>query len=103
MPCEFVPLLDPGLTAAGELPDSRMQTLAQVVLAERDAVHRDNRKMRRNAMALREVEQGRHQLPPGQIARAAKDDEYVRLELIVGLHRHRSAPRHRAARKAHLY
>ena len=64
-----------------------MQTLAQGVLAEFDAVHRDNRKMNRNAMALGKVKQSRHQLPPGQVARSAEDDEYVRFELIVGLHR----------------
>src|ERR1039458_4868233 len=83
MPGELVPLLDRGFPAAGELPDSLMQTLAQGVHAEGDAVHRDNRKMNRNGMALGKVKQGRHQLPPGQVARSAEDDEYVGFELIV--------------------
>ncbi len=84
---ELLPLLDRGFPAAGELPDSLMQTLAQGVLAECDAVHRDNRKMHRNTVALREVKQGRHQLPPGQVAGSAEDDEYVWFESIVGFHR----------------
>jgi hypothetical protein len=67
----------------GELPDSLMQMLAQGILAELDAVHRDNREMNRNTVALGKVEQGRHQLPPGQVARSAEDDEYVWFELIV--------------------
>ena len=38
-------------------------------------------------MALRKVKQGRHQLPPSQVARSAEDDEYVRFELIGRFHR----------------
>jgi predicted phage tail protein len=60
-----------------------MQALAQGVLADFDAVHRDDRKMSRNTVALRKVEQGRHQLPPGQVARAAEDDKDIWFELIV--------------------
>src|ERR1035437_1830247 len=86
MRAELVPLLDRGFPAARELPDSLMQTLAKGVHAEFDAVHRDNRKMNRNAVALGKVKQGRHQLPPGQIAGSAEDDEYVWRKLIVGLH-----------------
>ena len=83
---ELLPLLDRGFPAAGELPDSLMQTLPQGVFAKRDAVHRDNRKMSRNAMALRKVKQSRHQLPPGQVAGPAEDDEYVWFESIIRLH-----------------
>jgi len=87
MPGELVPLLDCGFPAAGELLDSFMQTLAQGVDAEFDAVHRDNRKMHRNTLAPGKVKQGRHQLPPGQVARSAEDDEYVWFEWLVRLHR----------------
>src|ERR1035441_1268950 len=83
---ELLPLLDRGFPAAGELPDSFVQTLAKGVHAESDPVHRDNRKMQRNAMALGKVKQGRHQLPPGKVAGSAEDDEYVWRKLIVGLH-----------------
>src|SRR5674476_873062 len=80
---KLLPLLDRGFPAAGELPDSLVQALAKGVHAESDSVHRDNRKMNRNAVALGKVKQGRHQLPPGQVAGSAEDDEYVwRLSLI---------------------
>src|ERR1017187_7697657 len=83
---ELMPLLYRSFPAAGELPYSLMQTLAKGVHAESDPVHRDNRKMGRNAMALGKVKQGRHQLPPGKVARSTEDDEYVWRKLIVGLH-----------------
>jgi hypothetical protein len=63
-----------------------MQTRAQGIFAEFDAVYGDNRKMNWNAMALGKVEQGRHQFPPGQVARSAEDDEYVWFEPLVGFH-----------------
>jgi hypothetical protein len=69
---ELLPLLDRGFPVAGELPDSLVQALAKGVHAESDPVHRDNRKMQRNAMALGEVKQGRHQLPPGKVAAPPK-------------------------------
>src|SRR5664279_1065735 len=84
---ELVPLPDRRFPAAGELPDSLMQTRSKGVHAEFDSVHRDDRKMNRNTMTLREVKQGRHQLPPSQVARSAEDDEYVRFELIGRFHR----------------
>src|ERR1035437_9693313 len=63
-----------------------MQTFVQVVHAELDAVHRDNRKMLRDTLAPGKIEQRRHQLAPGQIARSAEDDEHVWFELIVRFH-----------------
>src|ERR1019366_2233957 len=63
-----------------------MQTFVQLGHAELDAVHRDNRKMLRDTLAPGKIEQGRHQLPPGQVARSAEDDEHVWFELIVRIH-----------------
>jgi hypothetical protein len=53
MPGKLVPLFDASFSAAGELLDSLMQTLAKGVLAEFDAVHRNNRKVSRDTLALR--------------------------------------------------
>ena len=87
MPGELVPLLDRAFPAVGELLDPFMQMLAQSVLAECNAVHGDNREMKWNTMALGEVKQSRHQLPPCQVTGSSEDNEYVWFELIVGFHR----------------
>src|ERR1019366_2189149 len=63
-----------------------MQTFVQLVHAELDAVHREYRKMLRDTLAPGKIEQRRHQLPPGQVARSAEDDEHVWFELIVRIH-----------------
>ncbi len=41
-------------------------------------------------MALGKVKQGRHYLPPGQVACSTEDDEYIWFELIVRFHRSQS-------------
>ncbi len=86
MPRELGPLLGRAFAGAGKLLNARMQALAQSVIAEFDAVHGDNGKVRRNAMTLGKIKQSRHQLPPSQVARSAEDDEYVRCELIARFH-----------------
>ena len=63
-----------------------MQALPQGILTERHAVHRDDRKVDRDRAALRKIEQRRHQLAPGQVARASEDDKDVRFELLAVVH-----------------
>ena len=71
---------------ARELLDAVVETPAQRFVAEVDAIHRDDRKMSGHAAVLGEVEQGRHEFPPGQVTGSAKNDEHRRFELIIGFH-----------------
>ena len=83
---ELVPLLDRRFPAARELPDSLMETLAKGGHAEFDTSTAKIEKWTGILWLLRKVKQGRHQLPPGQVARSAEDDEYVWRQLVVGFH-----------------
>src|SRR5665213_847684 len=80
---ELIPRGGLGFSETGKLIDAVVQSAAQRVVAELDAVNRDDCKLRGQAAILRKVEQGRHELPPGQITGSAKNDEHRRLELVV--------------------
>jgi len=79
---ELLPGGGPGLPEPGELVDSLEQATAERVVAELDAIHGQDRKPGGKAAVLRQVEQGRYQLAPGQVASPAKDDEQRRIELF---------------------
>ena len=87
MLCKQIPRGGFGFTEAGELIDSVMPTVPQCAVAELNAVHRDDRKLRGLAAILRQIEQGRDQLAPGQVASPAKNDEYNWVETVGGFHR----------------
>jgi len=55
--------------------DAGVQALAQPFVAELDPVDDDDGEVVRQAAVLREVEEGRDQLAPGQVPAAAEDDE----------------------------
>ena len=83
---ELIPGGGLGFPETGELIDAIVQPTAQRVIAELDAVHRDDRKLRGQAAVLREVEQGRHEFAPGQVTGSAKNDEHRRFELVIRFH-----------------
>ena len=83
---ELIPRGGLGFSETGELIDAIVQPAAQRVVAKLDAVHRDDRKLRGQAAILREVEQGRHEFPPGQVTGSAKNDEHRRFELVIRFH-----------------
>jgi hypothetical protein len=60
--------------------------LAQRLFGDFDTVHGDDREMRRDAAALREIEQRRHQFAPGEVAGAAEDHKNVGFQSIDSLH-----------------
>jgi len=82
---ELIPCGDLRFAKAGELVDTIVQPLAQIVVAELNAVHRNNRKLSREA-AVRE----RSNKPGTSFARSshrlAKNDEHSRFELVIRLH-----------------
>ena len=80
---ELIPRGGLGFSETGELIDAVVQPAAQRVIAEFDAVHRDDRKLRGQAAILRKIEQGRHEFPPGQVTGSAKNDEHRRFKLVV--------------------
>ena len=80
---ELIPRDGLGFSETGKLIDAVVQPAAQRVIAKLDAVHRDDRKLRGQAAILREVEQGRHEFPPGQVTGSAKNDEHRRFKLVV--------------------
>jgi hypothetical protein len=48
-----------------------------------NAIHRDDRKISGHAAVLGEVQQGRHEFPPGQVTGSAKNDEHRRFGLVI--------------------
>ena len=86
MPGKLVPFAGFRHSLARELPDAVVETPAQLFVAQANAVHRDDRIIGGHASVLREVEQGRHEFPPGQVTGAAKDDEHRRFELVICFH-----------------
>ena len=83
---ELIPGGGLGFSETGELIDAIVQPSAQRVIAELDAVHRNDRKLCGQAAVLREVKQGRHEFPPGQVTGSAKNDEHRRFELVIRFH-----------------
>ena len=70
------------LAETGESIHAIMQSPTERSVAELDAIHRDDGEFLGQAAVLRQVEQRRDQFAPGQIARAAEDDEDGGLELV---------------------
>ena len=87
MRCEMIPGGGLGPPETGKLIDAVVQPLAQLIVAERDAVDRDYCETGGEAAVLREVEQGRDQLAPGEVACAPENDEHRRIKLFRGFHR----------------
>ena len=83
---EVLPRLGVDLCALGELLDSLPQTAVQCIVVAFDTIHRDNRKMRWHAAVLEKRKQGRYQLPPSQVASAAKYDEVGWFKLLIRGH-----------------
>src|ERR1019366_4981315 len=80
---ELIPRGGLGFSETGELINAIVQPAAQCVVAEFDAVYRDDSKLRGQAAILREVEQGWHELAPGQVTSTAKNDKHRRFKLVV--------------------
>ncbi len=80
---ELIPRDGLSFSETGKLIDAIMQSATQRVIAELDAVHRDDCKLRGQAAILREVEQSGHEFAPGQITGSAKNNEHRRFELVV--------------------
>src|ERR1017187_3379333 len=81
--CEEIPDGGLGFSETGKLVDAVVQSSPQRVIAELDAVHRDDRELCRQTSILREVEQGRHEFPPSQVTGSAKNDEHSRFKLVI--------------------
>jgi len=82
--CEQFPRGRFYLAKTGKAVDAIAQPPTQCVIAEIDAVHRDDRKLGGEAAILREVEEGWNQLAPRQVTSAAENDEDGRIELFGG-------------------
>ena len=80
---ELAPFAGFHVSLARELFDPVVETPAQFFVVQVDAVHRDDRKISGQAAVLREVKQGRHQFPPGQITHSAKDGEHGWFEVVL--------------------
>jgi hypothetical protein len=86
VPGKFIPKGSLGFSKSRELVDAIVQPLAKLFVAHDDAIHRDDRKIGGHASVLEEVEQGRHEFPPGQVTSSAKNDEDSRFKLVIRFH-----------------
>src|SRR5574337_248615 len=60
--------------------------MAQLFVAQVNAIYRDDQKISGHTSVLGEVKQGRYELSPGQVTGSAKNDERRRLGLVIGFH-----------------
>ena len=74
------------LALAGEPLDPVVQTPAQGRVVQIGAIHHDDREIRRHPPVPGEIEQGRHQLAPSQVAGSAENDENARVQMGIGVH-----------------
>ena len=86
MPGKLAPFAGFRHSLARELLDAVVETPAQLFVAQANAIHRDDRIIGGHASVLGEIEQGRHEFPPGQVTGAAKNDEHRRFELVIRFH-----------------
>src|ERR1019366_1544525 len=84
---KLIPRSGLGFAETGELIDPIAQPMAQRVITEFDAVHRDDRELCGLAAILREIEQGRDQFAPSQVTGTAEYDEQNWIQSIGGFHR----------------